>query len=84
MLWYDNRDGSGHVVYSVSEDGAKTFHPTRLATPYSFPFEDFQYSVGWLGDYFQTATSAKEIFAAWSDPRQGDRSHINFAKAALP
>ena len=25
------------------------------STPYAFPFETFEYSEGWLGDYFQVA-----------------------------
>jgi hypothetical protein len=84
VLWYDNRDGSGHLVYSVSTDGGETFAPNRLVTPYAFPFETFQYSVGWLGDYFGVATTADTLFAAWSDPHDDDQSHINFARAALP
>ena len=84
VLWYDNRDGAGHIVYAVSDDSGKSFHPNRLVTPSAFPFETFQYSVGWLGDYFQVVAGGGEIFAAWADPHDGDRSHINFAKAILP
>jgi hypothetical protein len=84
VLWYDNRDGSGHVAYSVSDDGAKTFHPNRLVTPFAFPFETFQYSVGWLGDYFGVTIRNGTILAAWSDPHDGAQSHISFAQAALP
>jgi hypothetical protein len=84
VLWYDNRDGVGHLVYSVTADGGKSFQPSRLVTPHAFPFETFQYSAGWLGDYFQVVTSGDEILAAWADPHDGDRSHVNFARATLP
>jgi hypothetical protein len=84
VLWYDNRDGAGHVVYSVSDDAAKTFRPNRLVTPRAFPFETFQYSVGWLGDYFGVAIQGGKIVAAWSDPHEGTQAHINFAQATLP
>ncbi len=84
VLWYDNRDGAGHVVYSVSTDGGATFAPNRLVTPYAFPFETFQYSVGWLGDYFQVIATDAALVAAWSDPHDDDQSHINVARAALP
>ena len=84
VLWYDNRDGIGHVVYSVSDDGAQTFHPNRLVTPFAFPFETFQYSVGWLGDYFAVTTTATQIFAAWSDPHEDDQSQVSLVQAALP
>lgn len=84
VLWYDNRDGAGHIAYTVSDDGGQTFHPNRLVTPYAFPFETFQYSVGWLGDYFAVTTTGTEIYAAWSDPHEGDRSHVSFVEALLP
>jgi hypothetical protein len=84
VLWYDNRDGVGHVVYSVSDDGGKTFRPNRLVTPYAFPFETFQYSVGWLGDYFGVATTGDTIVAAWSDSHENGQSHIQVARATLP
>jgi hypothetical protein len=84
VLCYDNRDGEGHVVYSVSDDGAKTFHPNRLVTPLAFPFETFQYSVGWLGDYFGVTVQGGSILAAWSDPHEGAQSHIYVAQALLP
>lgn len=84
VLWYDNRDGAGHMAYAVSDDGGKSFHPNRRVTANAFPFETFQYSVGWLGDYFQVTTSAEEIFAAWSDPHDGAQSHVFFTRATLP
>jgi len=82
--WYDNRDGRGHIVYSVSDDGAASFHPNHLVTPVPMPFETFEYSVGWLGDYLALSASKSEVYLAWPDPRANDQSHVQFAKAALP
>jgi hypothetical protein len=83
VFWYDNRDGAGHFVYSVSDDGGQTFHKNRLVTPNAFPFEDFQYSEGWLGDYLGITASGGQLFTAWSDSHDQDHSHIQFAHAAL-
>jgi hypothetical protein len=84
VFWYDNRDGVGHFFYSVSDDGGQTFHPNRLVGAPVFPFDTFQYSTGWLGDYYEPAVTADEIYLLWSDGREGDQSHAFFAKAALP
>jgi hypothetical protein len=84
VFFYDNRDGLGHFFYSVSDDGGKTFHPNRLVSSPSFPFDTFQYSTGWLGDYFEPTVAQGEIYVLWSDGRESDQSHAFFAKATLP
>jgi hypothetical protein len=84
VVWYDNRDGFGHLVYSVSEDGGQSFRPNRLVSAPVFGFDTFQYSAGWLGDYFEPAITATEIYLLWSDGREGGQSHAFFAKATLP
>jgi hypothetical protein len=78
-----NRDGEGHLVYAVSDDGAKTFHANRLVSAPSFPFDTFQYSTGWLGDYYEPALAGGQIYALWSDGREDDQSHAFFAKASV-
>lgn len=83
VAWYDNREGAGHLAYAVSGDGAATFGPNQLVTPRPFPFETFEYSVGWLGDYFGLVASGTELYAAWPDPHVNDHSHVQFAKASL-
>ena len=84
VLWYDNRDGDGHLFYAVSEDGGASFHPNRLVSAPVFPFDTFQYSTGWLGDFFEPAIGNGKIYAMWSDGRESDQSHVFFAKADLP
>jgi hypothetical protein len=84
VFWYDNRDGHGHFVYAVSNDGGKTFQPNRLVSAPVFPFDTFQYSTGWLGDYFEPAVTANSLYVLWSDGREADQSHAFLAKAPLP
>jgi len=84
VLWYDNRDGAGHFVYSVSDDGARSFHANRLVSAPVFGFDTFQYSAGWLGDYFRPAITADSIYVLWSDGREDGRSHAFFTAAPLP
>jgi len=84
VFWYDNRDGDGHFFYAVSTDGGATFHPNRLVSAPTFPFDTLQYSTGWLGDYYEPAVTATTIYALWSDGREDDQSHAFLAKAPLP
>jgi hypothetical protein len=84
VFWYDNRDGLGHFFYAMSDDGGQTFHANRLVSAPTFPFDTFQYSTGWLGDYFEPAIAGGEIYALWNDGRQADQSHVFFAKATVP
>jgi hypothetical protein len=84
VFWYDNRDGSGHFAYSVSDDGGKTFHRNRLVSAPAFPFDTFQYSTGWLGDYYEPALAGGRLYLLWSDGREDDQSHAFLAKATLP
>jgi hypothetical protein len=80
VFWYDNRDGAGHFFHATSTDGGKTFSPNRLVSRPAFPFDTFQYSTGWLGDYFEPAVAGGKIYVTWSDGREGDQSHAFFAK----
>jgi hypothetical protein len=84
VFWYDNRAGAGHFFYAVSSDTGVTFRTNRLVSAPSFPFDTFQYSTGWLGDYYEPALAGNELYVMWSDGRQGDQSHAFFAKAKLP
>jgi hypothetical protein len=84
VFWYDNRDGNGHFYYSVSTDNGQTFQANRLVSAPVFPFDTFQYSTGWLGDYYEPAVTANELYLLWSDGREGDQSHAFLAKALLP
>jgi hypothetical protein len=84
VFWYDNRDGQGHFFYAVSDDGGASFHPNRLVSAPAFPFDTFQYSTGWLGDFYEPAIAGGELLVVWNDGRQADQSHVFFSKAALP
>jgi hypothetical protein len=83
VFWYDNRDGGGHFFHATSSDGGKTFSPNRLVSRPSFPFDSFQYSTGWLGDYYEPAVAGGNLYLLWSDGREGDQSHAFFTKAKL-
>jgi hypothetical protein len=84
VFWYDNRDGHGHFFYAVSTDNGKTYSANRLVSAPEFPFDTFQYSTGWMGDYYEPAVSAHSLYVLWSDGREADQSHAFFAKAPLP
>jgi hypothetical protein len=83
-FWYDDRDGAGHFFYGVSDDGGASFHANRLVSAPSFPFDTFQYSTGWLGDYFEPAVTPSHVYVLFADGREGDQSHAFFAQSALP
>jgi hypothetical protein len=83
VFWYDNRDGAGHFFYSVSTDQGATFSPNRLVSAPAFPFDSFQYSTGWLGDYYEPAFANGKLYVSWSDGRDADRSHAYFSAATV-
>ncbi len=84
VFFYDARDGVGHFLYAVSDDGGASFHANRLVSAPAFPFDSFQYSTGWLGDYYAPALVGGDIYAIWTDGREGDQSHAFLAKGRMP
>jgi hypothetical protein len=92
LLWFDDRDGLGHVAWSVSTDGGQSFQPNGLVSDAPFSFTTSRGSPAWVGDYLQVVVSGAQLLAAWADarsldgtpPQYDDRSHVYFSAAALP
>lgn len=92
LLWFDNRDGWGHVAWSVSTNGGLSFSPNGLASDAPFAFTTTRGAPGWVGDYLQILASGDQLLAVWADPRPtdgtppqyDDRSHVQFAASPLP
>jgi hypothetical protein len=92
LLWFDNRDGLGHVAWSVSTNGGQSFQPNGLVSDAPFSFTTSRGLPGWVGDYLQVVVSGPQLLAAWADPRSldgspseyDDLSHVYFSSAALP
>jgi hypothetical protein len=50
----------------------------------SFPFSTRRDMTNWLGDHPGLAIAGGAIYAVWTDPRVNHRSHVFFARGALP
>jgi hypothetical protein len=92
LIWFDNRDGLGHVAWAVSTNGGQSFEPDGLVDNAPFSFTTTRGAPGWVGDYLQLVVSGNQLLAAWADPRSldgtppayDDLSHVYFSTATLP
>jgi hypothetical protein len=84
-IWYDNRFLTGNVFYAMSP-------PADMMNPLAFgqnvfvndaplTFTTRRDMSNWLGDYLGLIATPTGIYAAWSDNRLNNQSHIFFAKA---
>ncbi len=88
VSWVDNRDGTGHVFYAVSEDGARTFGPAALVSPSPFVFDTLDGVPAWLGGYQTLAGAGGRLFSLFTAPTGGagveTAAHVYLAAAPLP
>jgi hypothetical protein len=84
IVWYDNRYYLGNVWYTLStSDSPPAFVPSAAVNDSEFPFTVSRSAPTWLGDYLGLDTDGKTIYAAWSDPRDRNASHMFFAHKAV-
>ena len=86
-IWFDNRFLEGNVFYAESGP-ADLMNPLKFGanvfvndTPFEFTTRRDMSNL--LGDYLGLAIGNQEIYAAWTDARITNNSHIFFAKAPL-
>ncbi|MSP58830.1 MAG: exo-alpha-sialidase [Myxococcales bacterium] len=86
-IWFDNRYLTGNVFHA-SSGPADAMNPVKFGvntfvndTP--FEFTTRRDMSNWLGDYLGLTVVGSAIYAAWTDARTNNRSHIWFAKGAL-
>ena len=88
VVYYDNRYLNGNVFHQ-SSPAATAATPLAFGAPtfvnsQTFPFTTSRSTQGWLGDYLGFWIAGGEMYAAWTDPRNGGQSQIYFARGAVP
>lgn len=86
MIFYDRRNNPGtcttNVYHARSVDGGNTFDEqilTDAASSWSGIGYDRDFI--WEGDYIRAVSVRNSVYAAWTDPRNGDgdRSQVHLA-----
>jgi hypothetical protein len=87
-IWYDNRFLAGNVFYASSGPADAMnplkFGPNVFVNDVPMVFTIRRDQSNWIGDYLGLAIAGNQIFAAWTDNRTNNRSHIFFAKGNIP
>jgi hypothetical protein len=86
VIWYDTRRDPQHhlldVFGSLSSDGGRTFSPNFRLTDQSFDADAGKFTdpLGntndYLGDFIGLALTARTIYAAWTDTRNGNQDVV--------
>lgn len=86
--WYDNRYLDGNVFYAWSPPADRMnklgFGRNQFVNDVAFTFTTRRDMANWLGDYLGLWSAGNEIYAAWTDNRAANRSHIYFARGKSP
>jgi hypothetical protein len=84
-IWYDNRFLTGNVFYAMSAPADAmnplAFGKNVFVNDQAFSFTTRRDMSNWLGDYLGLIATPTGLYAAWSDNRLNNFSHIFFAKA---
>jgi hypothetical protein len=87
-VWYDNRYLEGNVFYANSGPAdamnALAFGKNSFVNDVPFTFTTRRDMANWLGDYLGMWVRGSELYAAWTDNRTTNQSHIYFAKGPVP
>ena len=79
----DNRapNGQGAIWYAASSDQGSTWSANKLVSDALFEFipDANTAQKKWLGDYFGFVFDGTRLRAAWSDPRNGSSSQVEYA-----
>jgi hypothetical protein len=84
-IWYDNRFLAGNVFYAMSPPADAMnpllFGKNVFVNDQAFTFTTRRDMGNWLGDYLGLIATPTGLYAAWTDNRLNNASHIFFAKA---
>ncbi len=84
-IWYDNRYLTGNVFHAAAPTGsALAFGANTFVNDTAFGFATWRNQPSWLGDYLGFAIVGQTMYAAWTDPRDAQASHIRFTKGTAP